>query len=282
MSVSRKEFLRIAVPGFLLLANGQIIKAADVFALSQRKKVKLRFAVASDGHFGQKNTDYEKMHRDIIARINEEHAKDPFAFCVVNGDIVHDDKSHFPAAKQMLDTLHPKYYVSQGNHDHVTATEWESIWKMPVNLDFEIKDTAVLIGTTSDEKGTYLCPDIPWMASRLEHYKNKKNVLIFIHINPGKLTKYGVECPEFFELMAKYKNVRAVFNGHDHDEDGIRTRDNIPFVFDAHFGGNWGTEYLGFRVVELMEDNSIATYVFNPAQTINRATINKKNEVIAG
>jgi hypothetical protein len=27
-----------------------------------------------------------------------------------------------------------------------------------------------------------------------------------------------------------------VFNGHDHDEDGIKTKNNIPFIFDAHFG----------------------------------------------
>jgi hypothetical protein len=45
-------------------------------------------------------------------------------------------------------------------------------------------------------------------------------------------------------------------------------RGGIPFVFDAHFGGSWGTDYRGFRVVELMKDNSIVTYLMNPLTKI--------------
>ncbi len=177
----------------------------------------------------------------------------PFSFCVINGDIVHDDKTHFPAAKKALDHLQCKYYVSQGNHDHVTAEEWKAIWNMPVNLDFSIKKSSFLIATTSDEKGTYLCPDLNWLTQKLEEHKAQEHIFIFIHINPGKLTKHAVDCPELFELFAKHKNIRAVFNGHDHDEEGIKKREAIPFVFDAHFGGSWGTSYRGFRIVELME-----------------------------
>jgi hypothetical protein len=42
----------------------------------------------------------------------------------------------------------------------------------------------------------------------------------------------------------------------------------LPYLFDAHFGGNWGTEYRGFRVVEVMKDNSILTYMMNPTVRI--------------
>ena len=82
-----------------------------------------------------------------------------------------------------------------------------------------------------------------------------------------------MDCPELFELFAKHQNIRAVFNGHDHDEEGIKHRRDIPFVFDAHFGGNWGTSYRGFRIVELMKDNSILTYIMNPVDKINEVTI---------
>ena len=92
---------------------------------------------------------------------------------------------------------------------------------------------------------------------------------IFIHINPVKQTKNAVDSPEFFELLSKYKNVKAVFNGHDHDEENIKMKNDIPFIFDAHFGGNWGTAYRGFRVVEVMKDDSIHTYIMNPAQKLN-------------
>jgi hypothetical protein len=272
--MKRKEFLRLSVPAFLLLANGNIVKAHDYFlSADHRRKVKLRFVVASDGHYGQPKTDYENYFSTLVNRINEEHQKDPFAFCVINGDIIHDDKIHFPAAKRALDKLALKYYVSQGNHDHATAEEWQAIWNMPVNLDFTIRKNSFLVATTSNEKGTYLCPDLDWMRQKLEEHKKQKNIFIFLHINPGKLTKHAVDCPGLFDLLAGHKNVRAVFNGHDHDEEGIKTRADVPFVFDAHFGGSWGTDYRGFRVVELMKDNSLFTYIMNPVDKINQATI---------
>lgn len=272
--MKRKEFLHIAVPAFLLLANGKIVKANN-FLLSgeESKKVKLRFAVASDGHYGQKDTSYEDFFAAITEHINTSHAANPFKFCVINGDIIHDDKKFFPAAKKALDKLTMKYYVSQGNHDHVTAEEWEAVWNMPVNYDFSIDKDSFLIGTTSNEKGTYLCPDITWFTKKLKEHQNQKNIFIFIHINPGRLTTNAVDCPGLFELFAKYKNIRAVFNGHDHDEEGIKLRNNIPFVFDAHFGGNWGTAYRGFRVVEVLKDNSVRTYIMNPLEKINEASL---------
>jgi hypothetical protein len=47
--------------------------------------------------------------------------------------------------------------------------------------------------------------------------------------------------------------------------------DEIPFMFDSHFGGSWGTTYRGFRVVELAKDNSFVTYIMNPKDKINLA-----------
>ena len=79
--------------------------------------------------------------------------------------------------------------------------------------------------------------------------------------------------PEFLDLLSRYKNVRAVFNGHDHDEDNIKIKNKIPFIFDAHFGGNWGISYRGFRIVELRKDNSLLTYILNPSEKLNEQTL---------
>ena len=274
LQMKRKEFLRITAPAFLLLANGKIVKAQNyLLAEQERRKVRLRFVVASDGHYGQPETDYENYFATVVSQINEENEKKSFSFCVINGDIIHDDKQFYPAAKKTLDNLRMKYYVSQGNHDHVTPQEWEAIWSLPLNYDFSHGKNSFLIGTTSNENGEYLCPDIKWFSEKLEEYKNQHNIFIFIHINPGKQTKNAVDCPELFELFAKHKNIRAVFNGHDHDEEGIKMKNDIPFVFDAHFGGNWGTAYRGFRVVEILKDNSGLTYIMNPTEKINEAAI---------
>lgn len=272
--MERKKFIRAAIPAFLLLANGKLVQATSNWLTEEeRKKIRLRFVVASDGHYGQPGTDFDNYFATMVDAVNKEHERSPFSFCVINGDIIHDDKKFYPAAKNALDKLVPAYYVSQGNHDMVTAAEWQTIWNMPVNHDFRIRKNSFLIGTTSNEKGVYLCPDIKWFAEKLEEHKHQDNIFIFIHINPAKLSVYAVDCPDFFSLLKKYKNVRAIFNGHDHDEEGIKIKENIPFVFDAHFGGNWGTAYRGFRIVEVMKDNSVLTYIMNPTQKINEASI---------
>ena len=272
--MQRRKFLQSTTSAFLLLASGEVVKAEGSWLTNlSAKKLKLRFVVASDGHYGQPGTDYENYFKAVVDHINAQHASNPFAFCMINGDIIHDDKAHCPAAKAALDQLQVKYYVSQGNHDKLTADEWMQTWKMPINLHFSIKKNSFVIASTSNETGTYLCPDLGWMSTTLEKLKRQKNVFVFIHINPVKLTTNAVDCPELLQLLTKYKNVRAVFNGHDHDEEKIKVKENVPFVFDAHFGGSWGTDYRGYRIVELYSDNSVATWVMNPENRINEAML---------
>jgi len=269
----RRKFLKQGSAALLILGSCKIIRLSDSYEEWLSKKPVLRFIVASDGHYGQKDTEYEKYFSNLTEKINQLHADKPFEFCVFNGDIIHDDKKWFPEVKKALDKLTVKYYVSQGNHDLCTADEWRQIWSMPVNIVFTVKRNTILVGTTSNETGTYLPPDIKWFAEKLEEHKKQRNVFIFIHINPVKLTKHAVDCPEFFELLSRYKNVRAVFNGHDHDMDDIKIKDSIPFIFDSHIGGNWGTGYRGFRVVELRKDNSLFTYILNPSEKLNEQTL---------
>ena len=271
----RRKFLKSSVPVLFLLANGKIVQGASDYFLQGRRKSKIRFAVASDGHYGQKDTPYEDNYRKIIQHINEQHRQQSLDFCVINGDIIHNDPAFFTPAKALLDQLKMPYYVTQGNHDHVDAAEWEQIWGMPANHSFAIKEQAFMLASTSNKKGEYICPDLNWMQQKLEEYKSAENIFIFIHITPVKWTKHGIDCPEFINLLKEYKNVRAVFNGHDHDQDGVKVTGNIPFLFDSHIGGSWGTSYKGFRIVELGKDNTAATYILNPIDKINELNLSK-------
>ena len=203
--MERRRFIKQTASALLILGSGKIVSLHEAYDGMLGKKPVLRFVVASDGHYGQKDTEYEKFHSDLVSNINKLHEENPFEFCIVNGDIVHDDKTHYPAVKKTLDNFKVKYYVSQGNHDHVTAEEWEQIWQMPVNIDFRIKKNSVLIGTTSNKEGTYLPPDIKWFTQKLEEHKEQKNIFIFIHINPGKLTKHAVDSPEFLNYWQSIK-----------------------------------------------------------------------------
>lgn len=186
---------------------------------------------------------------------------------------MHNDPKYYDAAKSYIQQLKMPWYVTPGNHDTVTAMEWQQTWNSPVNFSFEINNAVFLAGTTSNEKGEYICPDLHWFSEKLETYKARKNVFIIVHINPAGLTDNAIKCPGFIDLIKKYKNVRAVFNGHDHDHDGIKTYKEIPFVFDSHIGSTWGTNYKGFRVVELLKDDRVLTYMMNPDVAINNATL---------
>jgi len=48
--------------------------------------------------------------------------------------------------------------------------------------------------------------------------------------------------------------------------DGVRYTDKLPHFFDSHIGGDWGTDYKGYRIVEVDEQNAIYTYQVNASQ----------------
>jgi hypothetical protein len=266
---SRRHFIKNISFASAFLITGRItpLSANDVVGL--RSKVKLRFAVASDVHYGQPNTLFEQMTETVINQINLFHQQSPLDFSVVNGDLIHNEKEFLPLVKGKLDALKMPYYVTRGNHDMVTPEYWNSVWGTPLNHDVVVKDIGILLGDTSNEKGVYLSPDLSWLNKTLETHKDKKQVFIFLHIPQAKWTKNGISTPEVFDTIKKYPNVKAVFHGHEHDQDSFKMVEKVPYIFDAHVGGNWGTPYKGFRVVELLKDNSMITYMMNPTDKLN-------------
>lgn len=272
MKVTRREFIKGISSGSLVLLGGTVINLSAADVVSFRKKSKLRFVVASDGHFGQPDTEFSAFHDTLVGHISEFHKQNSLDFCVINGDLIHDNKAYLPAVKGYYDKLPVPYFVTKGNHDLVSDEEWKSVWGMPVNHEVKMGDSTLLLATTSNEKGEYLSPDLVWMKERLEASKSANQVFIFIHIPQAKWTKNGIETPAFFEMLRSYNNVRAIFHGHEHDQDGVKMVDKMPFMFDSHIGGSWGTTYKGFRVVELSKSGSLLTYIMNPTQKINEAS----------
>jgi metallophosphoesterase superfamily enzyme len=268
---SRRSFLKNVsfATAFFAVGGYQKISANTVF--ENRSKVVFRFVVASDAHYGQPGTAYDEMMEKITRQINSFHQESPLDFCVINGDIIHDKKHLLPLAKQKLDALDPVYYVTRGNHDMVTADYWNEVWGMPLNHTVIVKDQAIILGDTSNEAGKYLSPDLNWLAKQLEANKQKNNVFLFLHIPQKAWTANGINTPDFETLIDKYKNVTAIFHGHEHDQDGVKMlgERQTPCFFDAHMGGNWGTPYKGFRVVEVLNNDSWLSYMMNPTHKIN-------------
>lgn len=263
--MKRREFIKQVTVGGFLIANGKFFR--KFFPLSDND-VEFRFTVASDGHYGQPGTDYENYFSTIVEKINAYHKLFPSEFVVYNGDIIHDDPQFLKPAYEALSKTTLPFYATKGNHDRVTPEVWNQVWGYPQNHAVTFGDRVVLLGTTSNVKGEYLCPDLNWFHDSLKTYQSASEIYIFLHITPNNWTANGVDCPAFHDLLANYSNVAAVFNGHDHDQDDIKIGRNILYMFDGHFGGSWGTEYRGFRVVERLRNGSLRTYLMDPDETI--------------
>lgn len=270
-SSTRRSFLKNVSLATAFFAVGGFKEIGASVVFENRKNVALRFVVASDAHYGQPGTTYDAMIEKITTQINMFHKETPLDFCVINGDIIHNEKHLLPLAKQKLDALNPKYYVTRGNHDMVTADYWQEVWGMPLNHMVEIKKNAIILGDTSNEDGKYLSPDLNWLAKQLEANKQKKNVFLFLHIPQKAWTANAIDTPGFEALVNQYPNITAIFHGHEHDQDGVKLLGSrqVPCLFDAHMGGNWGTPYKGFRVVEMLKDGTLLSYMMNPSLKIN-------------
>lgn len=248
---------------------------AAALGLPPADEVVLRFAIVSDGHFGQRDTAFEAMHQEMVDWLNLEYETRGIDFSFINGDIYHDDKGFIPGVKASWDSLSMPYHVAHGNHDHCTEAEWHAAWEVSWDYGFVDKATAFVVLNTADAVGAYICPDLQKASALLTRFEGYGNLFVFMHITPVKWTGAGIGCPELVELFAKQQNLRAVFHGHDHDEDDMKEAGGKPYFFDSHIGGNWGTDYRGYRIVEVLKNGDMLTYQFNPAQAerVNSHTV---------
>ena len=258
--MKRRDFVKNASAASLLLPF------ASLDSLRQTPKPVLRFAVASDGHYGQPDTPYAKDFENLNRWMQTEKRKKGLDAVFVNGDLFHDDPVFLPQVKAAFGLMPAPCYVTRGNHDRVTDAQWQTTWGYPVNHDVVMGDYAFLLADTSNEKGEYLCANADWLGQTLQKHAKRKGVFVFMHIPPSKRwTDAGMDCPPVAELLEKTPNVTAIFHGHDHDNDFRKISGGKPYFFDGHFGGSWGTAYKGYRIVEVFADGAWQSYQCNPA-----------------
>src|SRR5690606_19275077 len=232
--MNRRQFLYAvgATSIFLTCGKGN---GTDILP-DEEEEVLFRFAIASDLHYGEPNTDYAMHTRNFVSAFKDFHKTNPCAFLLLNGDIIHNEPSFLPEAYNALKGVHDKLYVTQGNHDRVSDSLWQDIWQQATNSDFTIDDMAFIFGTTSDVSGALNCPNTDFLKTRVEKYKNKKHVFIFWHIHPHYA---DMACGEDIKvILNRYSNIRGIFNGHDHNDESIRTIEGIPYMFDGRLGGS--------------------------------------------
>lgn len=267
MAYNRRKFLALAAKSAFAIGAGGKVMSYPLRALASRSPaaVDLRFAIASDGHYGEPKTTYESNYQEMVSWLNLEKTEGQVDFTMINGDLIHNDPAYLAPVKAALDKLSMPYYVSRGNHDMIPEEEWEKTWQRPSNYAFEKSNVGFLVLSTTDEKGNYVCPDLEWTHKHLTLYADKKHLFVFMHITPVKWTDNANPCPEIVEMFNRQKNLKAVFNGHDHDQDHIKDNDGKAYFFDSHLGGSWGTEYHGYRIVEILKNGEVLTYQMNPS-----------------
>src|SRR5262245_42227186 len=139
MSISRRRFLRVGLNSAFVLTAGNVLQPlGENFLIdSSRGKRVCRFAIASDGHYGKPDTQYEKLHSQMVQWINAEKTKQGVDFTVINGDLFHDDVSFLEPVKKSWDSLTMPYYVSHGNHDKTEEAHWKTVWNSPWHFSFD-------------------------------------------------------------------------------------------------------------------------------------------------
>jgi hypothetical protein len=277
MSLSRRRFISTGFKSLVMISAAGILESfsAGEYHLPATGKIRLRFAVASDGHYGQPKTAYEAMHDEMIGWLNREKKGRGLHFSFINGDLLHDDASYLPAVKEKFDRLTMPYYVSHGNHDHVEEAAWQKAFGQPWHYSFQQKGVPFLVLNTAEVSGKYTCPDLGWTEKELERFATAPEVFVFMHITPFKWTDNGIDCPELVALLGKHPNVKAIFHGHDHDQDAVKEHKGKHYFFDSHIGGSWGTDYRGYRIVEVLKNGSVISYQMNPlaGKVVNKSGI---------
>ncbi len=280
---NRRSFIKTGLASMVVagLPNITALAAKDQQALEKHDaKFKLRFAIASDGHYGQPDTPYRKDHENMVGWLNAAHDKNPIDFVIINGDLVHDRPDLLAEVKKdYYDHLKVPFYAVPGNHDHADTKLWKSVFNYEDNFSFQKNGVGFVLANTSDTKGTYVCPNNVFLKTELDQLKSLSTVFVVLHIPPHSWVPESpfVSCKDTIDLLHSYPNVKAVFHGHDHSLDSVFYTNKLPHFFDSHIGGNWGTSYRGYRIVEVLEDNQVVTYQVNASQNpvLNQVNIGK-------
>ena len=168
---NRLEFIRTCGLGMSALP-AVWCEAADI---PKTQKPKLRFAAASDLHFGQGKTPFKESTDNMVKWLNQEKESKGWTPSHHNGDLTHDSS---PACVQLegqsLEKLKSPYYTIKGNHDFLdtnpnsATASWQKIWGHPTNHVFKQDDFAFILADTHSaprNAGTYLAADLNWLKS---------------------------------------------------------------------------------------------------------------------
>lgn len=237
----------------------------DNIKKSHGDNINIRFMIASDLHYGVK--DYNRRFNDIVNWSNNESSSRGLNYIFFNGDTDQKGISSYPEnfttiKNNYFSKLKTPYYVITGSHDAPKDATWKLNWGYPTNYAFSHGNYTFILLNTANATGGIVLANNTYLQDQLNIYQDKK-IFIFMHVPQRVWTKYDRDNPVFQNLLVVNKNIVGVFYGHDHDRDFCVFIDSVYQCWDGH-NDDWGTNYRGYRIVEIYDNGTIITYNYNP------------------
>jgi len=213
-----------------------------------------RFAFISDTHIGSPNGVSENDLRRTVADIN---SRTDIAFVVITGDITElGMDSELQLAKQILDSLHVKYYIIPGNHDTGWSESGGVSFITVFGADKFLFDYngVRMMGCPSGPYVRMSDGHIPrdavnWMDSILQKTDNRQPIIFFNHYPLNNSLDNWYEAVD----RLKIKNTIAYLCGHGHANKAF-SFEGIPGVMgrsNLRAKANVG----GYNLVDVNEDS---------------------------
>jgi 3',5'-cyclic-AMP phosphodiesterase len=306
-NIKRRKFLKesatLGIAGLMFpfmsdnsLTGGILKGNKPIKKISQKGKILHRMIVVGDLHWGSgdittddpkygkwaNNITYPERTEKLISWLNKETKSKLTDFIVFNGDLVTNNPENLLLLKEKFSEINGEYFVVHGNHDHCSEEHWKSLWGYNRNHSFSLGDYGIVLLNSANENGNYECADHEWLKSQFKFFNDKTGILVFCHIfQHGQGIPFGLDCPLITDVMTAADNLKMVTYSHTHRLDchypiiksaypAAKNCEQLNTFFTGSFC-SWGLPYIGYRVIEIYDNDQILTYAFDPE---NKLVIN--------
>lgn len=220
----------------------------------------------------------------MIRCINEEHLRKKIDFVIFNGDSVDGGSGGTSGNLELFlpiaQTLKMPFFMIGGNHDCITAPQWDS--KFDYDYNYIIKyGNYGFICVNPFEDTTDAGPPImntinaDWLSAKLSVFTNEKLFLVAHDIlNDNNLIN---------SFKAK-ENAKCSFVGHAHNYFSTALPNGLPSHRCGHFSGYWvkpgENEGWCFRNLEFRSGKLITSVIFAPWQYSDHTQLREEINIV--
>lgn len=283
--IRRRQFLH---SGALLLTAAANIRSV---ATEADPMVRLRIGLVTDLHYADKDTAGSRHYRETLTKIAEastELKKLSPAFMVELGDLidradtVSTELSWLKKINQSFSAICDEQHYVLGNHcvDTLTKQEflgavgqkqaWYSFDRQDVH--FVILDSCFRSDGTAYQRKNFEWTDanipaeeLEWLQSDLQ--QNNLPTIVFAHQRLDVADNHGVRNnADVRKILQESGNVRAVFQGHSHQND-LHEISGISYCTLAAMVEGTGPAANGYSSLEILSDGSMRLQGFRRQQS---------------